>query len=91
MTEDQVNQHMLWVIFQQYSFKDGVKTLGNEGENAVNKELQQHHDRKTFVPIDGTIKEGKNRCTWSTHVRNPKRDNTVKARNVQIWEDIVSQ
>ena len=39
-TEDQVDQHVMGVIFQQkYSFKAGLRKFEYEGDKAVNKEL----------------------------------------------------
>ena len=82
MTEDQVNQHMMGVIFQQYSCKAGLKNLGQEGDKAVNKELQQHHDMTFFVPIDGAKLSRKDRtCPLEALMfTTQKRDGTVKAR-----------
>ena len=37
-------------ILTQYSFKQGLTVIGNKGEYAVRKELQQFHDRRVVKP-----------------------------------------
>ena len=49
--QDQV-EHVLGVALAQvYSLKRGLKEFGQEGKNAVQSELQQHHDMETYFPI----------------------------------------
>ena len=44
-TNDDAILHVLGVIMvQNYSIKKGLKHFGVRGEQAVTKELQQHHD-----------------------------------------------
>ena len=54
MRDDQVDHHMLGVIFQQCSFKAGLKKFEMEGDKAVNKELKQYYDMTISAPVDGT-------------------------------------
>ena len=85
MTEDQVdqvNQHVLGIIFQHYNFKAGLKKYGNEGNKAINETLQQHHDMTAFVPMDGTMLSRKEQ-TYALGVLmfiTQKRDGIVKTR-----------
>ena len=52
-TEEDAILHVIGVIMvQQYSLKAGLKHFGKEGEKSVMKELKQHHDYKTYVPLD---------------------------------------
>ena len=30
----------------------GIKLFGQEARNAVQKEMQQHHDMETYIPVD---------------------------------------
>ena len=46
-------QHILGVAMAQvYSLKKGLKELDQEGKNAVQSELQQHHDMDTYFTTD---------------------------------------
>ena len=46
-------EHVLGVTMAQvYSLKKGLKEFGQAGKNAVQSELQQHHDMDTYFPMD---------------------------------------
>ena len=87
MMEDQVDLHVLGVIFKQYSFKAGLKQSGKEGDRAINKKLQQHHGMTMFVSIDGTKLSRKDRTSalGALTIVTQKRDDTVKARKCAGW------
>ena len=37
---------------QAHGLKKGLKPFGQEGKNAVQKEMQQHHDMETYYSMD---------------------------------------
>ena len=52
LTEDEVDDYLLAVIFRQYSLKKGLKEFGDRGEEAVSAELNQFHNLNCFNPVD---------------------------------------
>lgn len=52
LTEDEIDDYHLAVIFRQYSLKKGLKEFGDRGEEAVSAELNQFHNLNCFDPID---------------------------------------
>ena len=82
MTEEEIDQHMLCVIFQQHCFKAGLTIFGKEGNKAVNKELQQNHNMTTLAPIYGTKLSRQERTNALVVLMflSQKRDGKVKAR-----------
>ena len=45
--------HVLGVaMIQTHGLHKGIKLFGQEARNAVQKEMQQHHDMETYIPID---------------------------------------
>jgi hypothetical protein len=68
-------------FLQTYSLKKGIKKFGEQGIEAVHKEMKQIHDRVVFEPISikkMTILERK-RAMESLIFLAEKRDETVKA------------
>ena len=52
-TETDQMVHVLGVaLAEAHSLKKGLKLFGQEGKNAVQKEMQQHHDMETYYPVD---------------------------------------
>jgi phage terminase large subunit GpA-like protein len=52
-TENDQMIHVLGVAMAQaHGLKKGLKLFGQEGKNAVQKEMQQHHDMETYYPMD---------------------------------------
>ena len=83
-TNDDVILHVLGVIMvQNYSIKKGLKHFGVRGEQAVTKELQQHHDMETYFPVDPDTLTQKQRkeALNSLMFLMEKRDKSVKARS----------
>ena len=39
-------------LVQAHGLKKGLKIFGTESKNAVQKEMQQHHDMETYYPVD---------------------------------------
>ena len=45
--------HVLGVaMIQAHGLHKGIELFGQEARNAVQKEMQQHHDMETYIPID---------------------------------------
>ena len=52
-TETDQLLHILGVaIVQAHGLHKGIKLFGQEARNAVKKEMQQHHDMETYIPVD---------------------------------------
>jgi hypothetical protein len=69
-------------FLQTYSLKQGIKTFGEQGIEAVHKEMKQIHDRVVSEPIsieEMTMLERK-RAMESLIFLTEKRDETVKAQ-----------
>ena len=39
-------------MIQAYSLQKDIKLFGQEARNAVQKEMQQHHNMETYIPVD---------------------------------------
>ena len=69
-------------LVQAHRLKKGLKVFGTKGRNAVQKEMQQHHDMETYYPVDPTKLSEKERRgaieALMTLVR--KRHGRIKAR-----------
>ena len=53
---------ILGIALTHYSLKEGLRVLGEHGENAVVKEFRKIHDMDTFTPVDAenmTLEERK--------------------------------
>ena len=45
--------HVLGVAMMQvHGLHKGIELFGQEARNAVQKEMQQHHDMETYIPVD---------------------------------------
>jgi hypothetical protein len=69
-------------FLQTYSLKQGIKKFGEQGIEAVHKEMKQIHDRGVFEPIgiEEMTKLERKRAMESLIFLTEKRDETVKAR-----------
>merc|ERR1712086_191879 len=67
---------------QVYSLKKGLREFGQDGKNAVQSELQQHHDMETYFPIDPKelTRQQKQEASESLMNLVKKRDGRIKAR-----------
>jgi hypothetical protein len=77
-----MNDDETFSFIQTYSLNKGLKTFGDRGKEAAQKEMKQLHDRVVFEPIliaDMTPQERK-RAMESLIFLTEKRDGTVKAR-----------
>ena len=53
MTDEEVREHVLGVaLVQVFGVKAGLHKFGARGETAVAKELKQHKDMKTYIPVN---------------------------------------
>ena len=79
---DGLNDEQAYSFIQTYSLKRGLKHFGKKGKQAVNKEMLQLHNRKTFAPIHvhKLSKREKARAMESLIFLAEKRDKSVKAR-----------
>ena len=57
----------------QMSMKKGIKVFGNDGVNAVKKELKQLHDRKVMEPKLGTELTGEQKAEALAYLMFLKR------------------
>ena len=39
-------------MIQTHGLHKSIKLFGQEARNAVQKEMQQHHDMETYIPVD---------------------------------------
>ncbi len=51
MNEHEVVEHIIGVVFTQYSMQAGLHKFKKEGENSLQQELKQLHDMEVFIPI----------------------------------------
>ena len=70
-------------MIQQFGLKKGLKQFGQRGKTSVMKELQQHHDLRTFIPVHrwDMTKEQRAEALSSLIFLMEKRDGTVKTRS----------
>lgn len=53
VTEIDQAYHVIGVaLVEAHSLTKGLKLFGQDGKNAVQKEMQQHHDMETYFPVD---------------------------------------
>ena len=53
ITEIDQAYHVIGVaLVEAHSLRKGLKLFGQDGGNAVQKEMQQHHDMETYSPVD---------------------------------------
>ena len=69
-------------MIQTHGLKKGLKLFGKEGKNALQKEMQQHHDMETYLPVDPSTLtfEQKKEAVESLVNLVRKRSGNVKAR-----------
>ncbi|EJK61698.1 hypothetical protein THAOC_17766, partial [Thalassiosira oceanica] len=69
-------------VFQQMSFKKGLKEFGADAEVAVEKELSQLHMREAFAPVhaESLSPEERGRAIESIMTVKKKRDGSIKGR-----------
>lgn len=82
MTEIKITEHIIGVVFTQYSLKAGLSRFKEAGEEALKKELTQLHDMDVFVPIpESNLSDEQKRKALSmvTFIKQ-KRDDRVKGR-----------
>jgi hypothetical protein len=75
--------HVLGVaMIQTHGLKKGLNLFGKEGKNALQKEMQQHHDMGTYVPVDPSklLYQQKKEAVESLVNLVRKRTGKVKAR-----------
>ena len=82
--QDQLEHCLGVALAQVYSLRKGLKEFGDQGKNAVQTELQQHHDMETYFPIDPSqlSKEQKRSALESLMQIVKKRDGRVRARGM---------
>ena len=52
-TETDQMLHVLGVaMVQAHGLHKGINLFGQEARNAVQKEMQQHHNMETYIPVD---------------------------------------
>lgn len=78
LNQDYVFEHMM----TQYSLKKGLKEFGDDGVEAVLKELKQLHIRKVIAPVkgDGLSREERRAALEYLMFLKKKRCGTVKGR-----------
>lgn len=66
----------------QYGMQKGLKVFGNKGTRAVQKEMQQIHDRKVLMPVnvDKMSREEKAQALRYLMFLKEKSDGTIKGR-----------
>ena len=72
----------LHVMLNQVGIKEGLKKFGEEGNNALLKELSQLHQRDALLPKkkeDMTYEERKKALRYLMFLKE-KRDGTIKSR-----------
>ena len=77
-----VHQALTHIILTQYSLKQGLAKFQERGEEAVRKELQQLHDKGTFIPIskEELTQEQRNHSIGSLMLLKEKGCGRLKAR-----------
>ena len=85
--QDQV-EHILGVAMAQvYSLKKGLKEFGQDGKNAVQSELQQHHDMDTYFPINpNELTRQQKREALESLMNLVKSETDELKHNVQLME-----
>ncbi len=51
MSKLDITEHIIGVVFTQYSFRAGLTKFKKQGEEAIQQELKQPHDMDVFVPV----------------------------------------
>ena len=75
-------EYITGVILTQYSVKAGLEKFGEQGQQAVTKELSQIHNMNRMVPLDATTltTRQKRHAVSSLMFLKEKRDKSVKGR-----------
>ena len=70
------------ISLTQYNLKRGLEIFGNEGIEAVKKELQQLHERDVLVPVDANSLGSEKRCQALPYLMflKQKRTGQIKGR-----------
>ena len=70
-------------MIQQFSIKKGLKEFGDRATPSIMKELQQHHDMRTYIPIDkdSMTKMQRAEALSSLMFLMEKRDGSLKSRS----------
>ena len=85
MTEEQLDVHIVGVIFSQnFSLKKGLELFGGKEDAAVHKELTQIHKMDTYEPEhkSNLTFEDKKKALASLMSITEKRNGDIKARKV---------
>ena len=75
--------HVVHSVMMQLSLKKGLKEFGKEGQEAANKEIQQHHNIETFRPRYAHELSGEERreaLSSLMHLKE-KRNGKIKGRS----------
>ncbi|KAL7464347.1 hypothetical protein ACHAXS_004676 [Conticribra weissflogii] len=82
MDELEITEHIIGVVFTQYSLRAGLRRFKEKGEQAIKQELQQLHDMDVFVPVpESNLSADQKRKALSTVTFiKEKRDKRVKGR-----------
>ena len=79
---DDLDAHILCLLFNQMTLTKGIKQFGNKGYMAAFKEMDQLHQREVFKPINPNdlTKEEKQKTMGSLIFLKEKRDGSIKGR-----------
>ncbi|KAL7461401.1 hypothetical protein ACHAXS_001822 [Conticribra weissflogii] len=82
MTELEITEHIMGVVFTQYSLRAGLRKFKERGEEALHQELKQLHDMDVFVPVpeSSLSPQQKEKALSTVTFIKEKRDNRVKGR-----------
>lgn len=75
-------ESLLHVVMTQYGVKKGLRMFGQGGENAVQTEMRQLHDRKVMRPKSGPSLSAADRSSALKYLMflKRKRDGSIKGR-----------
>lgn len=55
MDELEVVEHIIGVVFTQYSLQAGLQKFKKQGKDAMKQELQQLHNMDVFIPKNAVM------------------------------------
>lgn len=76
------NKDLSEVVMTQYSLNKGLKVFGEQGSSAVQKQMQQIHDRKVILPKNprDMDRDEKSSALWYLMFLKRKQDGSIKGR-----------
>ena len=82
MSDEERENWVLGAILTQYSLKRGLKLFGADATKSATKELKQHHDLATILPLDPSklTPEQRAKAVSSLLFLKKKRDGELKSR-----------